>query len=353
MTAVMLTGERTVELRRVPVPAVPAGHCLVRTAFVGICGTDAALYAGTSTYLQQGLKSYPFIFGHEYSGVVVAAAPDVYGFGPGTRVAGHNFITCGSCEMCRRGRRTLCRRRSEMGVLGAYPGAAADYFVVPANVLIALPNNVSLRDAALLEPASTVLHAIIRTRVAEDDRVAVFGTGTLGLVAVQIAKAFGAHVDAIGVEEPALALARELGADRAIRPENVEAESYTVVIEASGAPSAAAMVPTALAAAGRAGIVGVVHRPVPSYDTAPFVLNDLEVHGVLGGVDYWDRLAGLVAGRRINLSALVHEVVPSGQAPSAFEALLEPGRPRPKVLISFAGEYAAGESAADDDGGQR
>jgi threonine dehydrogenase-like Zn-dependent dehydrogenase len=93
MNALLFTGPRRIEVQNRPVPSLRAGHCLIRVAYLGICGADAAFYKGSSFYLKQGLKSYPFIFGHEWSGTIVDIAEDVIGSKRGDRVVGHNFAT--------------------------------------------------------------------------------------------------------------------------------------------------------------------------------------------------------------------------------------------------------------------
>lgn len=338
MDAVVMTGPGTLSVERLPVPEPRPGHVLVRTSYVGLCGTDAALYDGTSVYLERGLKTYPFVFGHEWSGSVVAVADDVGSLAPGDRVSGHNFITCDTCAACRSGRRLICPNRSEMGVLGDYPGAASQYALVPAKVLARLPDAVGDRTGTLLEPAATALHAVTRIRVRDDDHVAILGTGTLGLVAIQLAKAAGARVDAIGIEAEGLALATELGADRALTPAEAANDTYTAVIEVSGAPSAAAQAPMILAFGGRLALVGVAHSPVQGFPTAQLVLKNADVQAVLSGIDQWDRLIGLVARGTLALDPLIDVVVPYRSPQTAFEALGRHDRKRPKIMIDFGAE---------------
>jgi 2-desacetyl-2-hydroxyethyl bacteriochlorophyllide A dehydrogenase len=338
MDAVVMTGPGALEVQRVAVPELRPGHALVRTSYVGLCGTDASLYDGSSVYLERGLKRYPFVFGHEWSGSVAAVADDVRGLTPGDRVAGHNFITCDTCVACRSGRRLVCPNRSEMGVLGDYPGAASQYVLVPAKVLARLPETVDDRTGALLEPSTTALHAVTRIGVRDDDHVAVLGTGTLGLVAIQLAKAAGARVDAIGVEADGLALAAELGADATLTPDQAPADRYTAVMEVSGAAAAAAQAPLILAFGGRLALVGVAHSPVPGFPAAQLVLKNANVQAVLSGIDQWDRLIGLVARGALRLDPLVDLVVPYQSPQAAFDALLRRDRKRPKIMIDFGSE---------------
>lgn len=344
MRALTFTAPGQLHISELPIPAVRPGHCLVRVAYLGLCGTDVSLYNGTSVYLRQKLKSYPFVIGHEWSGTVVETGEGVGGFAAGDRVAGHNFLTCDTCAECRAGRRLQCRNRSEIGVLGEYPGAGSDYFCVPAKVLVPLPRSIDLRSAALLEPASTSLHAVSRLAVREDDTVAVLGTGMLGLAAVQMARTTGARVDVIGVDDSGLRLARDLGADRALRPEEAEDDAYSAVIEASGAEPAIAQAPRLVAYGGRLALAGIPHGTVTNFPSALLVLKNASVHGVLSGIEQWDRLIRLVAHRAVHLGALIHAVLPLSAAGEALAALAGGRSTRPKVLLEIGGATDAAES---------
>lgn len=335
MSAVVLTAPGELEVRMLPVPAVRPGHVLIRTAYVGLCGADVALYDGSSVYLHSGFKSYPFVFGHEWSGRVAAVADDVKTVSVGDRVVGHNFITCESCPQCRAGHPEQCVNRSEMGILGDYPGAASEYFAVPAKVLAAVPDALDLRSAALLEPASTALHAVTRVGVRDDDLVAVFGTGALALSVVQLAKALGATVHAVGIDEAGLALAAELGADRTARPDELEADRYSVTVEASGSPAAARQAIASLAGGGRAAVLGITHGPVDGLDLAAFVIKNARIEGILSGIRQWDRLIRLAARGTLRLAPLIDDVYRFDEAVAAFTALGVPGRARPKILLDF------------------
>ncbi|WP_280401418.1 zinc-dependent alcohol dehydrogenase [Nocardia carnea] len=335
MAALVIDAPSTVTLTDVPVPGPQPGQCIIRTSYVGLCGTDAALFDGTSSYLHTGAMHYPFVFGHEWSGTVVAAADDVRAYTPGDRVVGYNVISCDTCRACRTGHRVVCENRIEVGVFGNYPGAASTYFAVPAKVLAPIPECLSDRDAALLEPGTTALHAVTRARVREEDAVLVFGTGTLGLITVQLCVAFGATVDVIGVEEAGLALARQFGARATLAPADAPENTYDVVIEASGSLSAGAQVPHVLRDGGRVALIGVAHTPIPNFHTVPLVLKNAEVHGVLSGIEQWDRLIALVGAGKVDLGRLVESEFPPARAADAFALLGSRDKSRPKVMINF------------------
>jgi 2-desacetyl-2-hydroxyethyl bacteriochlorophyllide A dehydrogenase len=337
MTALTIAGPMRLESRAQRIPEAAPGEVLVRTAFVGICGSDIELLRGTSFYLTEKLNAYPLVFGHEWSGTVVATAPDVQGIASGDRVLGQTILTCGTCSACAAGRRSHCRNRAEMGLFG-HAGAAAEYVRVPASSLVAVPQTLSLRDAALVEPSVTVVHALSRVRSGANDRVVVIGTGTLGLVAVQVAASIAERVDVVGVEESGLALALEAGAHNAYRPDEVPHDAYTVAIEASGAASSVALIPHLLEPGGRGALVGVVNTGTPDFIPSFVTLKDLELHGVLHGLDYYDRTVSLYAKGTISPRHLLDRLYPASAAVEAFDALLHRNLVRPKLILEFAGE---------------
>jgi 2-desacetyl-2-hydroxyethyl bacteriochlorophyllide A dehydrogenase len=336
MLTVVMAGPEDIQLREGPIPPQQPGHVLARVDFVGLCGTDAELLRGSSPFLTTGVTRYPFVPGHEWAGTIAAVGQGVSGVQAGDRVVGNPFITCGACRFCLAGRRNLCLNRFEMGVRGNYQGAAARYVRVPAANVTIVPEPVDLRVAPLMEPTVTVVHALRRARCGVGDRVGVIGTGTLGLMATQVALAMGAEAEAIGIERSGLELAEALGASRALHVDEAEDDAYSVVLEVSGAGSAAELALRVAEPGARVSLVGISSHP-SSILTARAVLKDLEINGVLGGVKEFGRTAELFASDRLDPARLIDEVVPAAEAETAYDLLLRGNRTRPKLLLGFAG----------------
>lgn len=338
MRALTISGPRKLTCDVVQTPQVGPQEVLVKTAFVGICGTDLHLLEGDSFYLQAGFLAHPFVFGHEYSGTVVAAGDDVRHVAVGDRVAGHCMVPCQCCDKCHAGTRYLCRNLREVG-LRFIPGAAAEYVAVPEYAVSVLPPSLPLQTGVLVEPSVTVFHALERACVGSTDRVAVIGTGTLGLFSVLMARTRGRSVDVIGIAPSELAFARELGADRILQPSEVESASYDVVIESSGAPSAFALAVHGADGGGRVALVGLPGRPSTDVDQAAIALKNLTVHGILHGLDYYGAVVDLYASRRVDPTPVVAAVFAPEQAEEAFALTAGSAGERraPKYLIRFDG----------------
>lgn len=334
MTAVTIAAPGRVEVTRAPIPEPAPGAVLVRTSWVGLCGTDLELLHGTASYLRDGRATFPLVFGHEWCGVVAAVGEAVQGIAVGDRVVGQTMVPCGLCRMCQRGRRSLCERMVEVGLYGQQ-GAAADFIRMPMRSLTVLPDAISDLSAALIEPAVTVVGGLEKVGCGLGDSVAVVGTGTIGLLAVQLAARIAGSVDAIGIDEAGLALATAAGARRALRPEQAERGSYSVVVEASGAPSAFLRCLEIAEPGGRVAVIGVANEAIAGLVPGDLVLRGIDVFGVRHGLDYYDRTIQLFAGGVLKAEPLCAAVLSPEEAGRAFE-LLERGRSGPpKVLLRF------------------
>ena len=337
MPAVVFSAPGTIVLQEVPVPEAAPGQILVRVERVGVCGTDVHLLDGTSAYVVGGLTSYPIRFGHEWGGEVVAVGPDVSPDLVGTQVVGEPFLSCGQCLTCRAGHYNLCPNRYELGVRGAVPGAAAQYLRIPAANAHVVPVGVPLEHALMAEPSVTVLHAFQKGGVQPGEQMAVLGTGTLGLIAVQVAVSMGCPVDVVGIDPFGLESARRFGARAALAPDAAPADTYPVVLEATGARSIGPLLSRIAGIGGRVLQVGIPGGPVDGVDLAAFVSKGLQLTGVLGGVHLMPRALLLIAQGAIRPEELLEEVVPVAEIDRAFRRMHEPERARPKLVIHMGG----------------
>jgi 2-desacetyl-2-hydroxyethyl bacteriochlorophyllide A dehydrogenase len=189
MKALVYTQPNEVQLQQRPKPEAAAGEVVLAIEAVGICGSDMHAWHGHDPRRKPGL-----VLGHEFVGTIVeSAAP---GFAVGTRFTGNPLIVCGTCEYCVQGRNNLCANRTMVGM--TRPGAYAEFMSIPAASLIAMPQDLSARAAALTEPAATAWHAINLTlralaRPIHECRVLVIGGGAIGMLAALLLRHLGAH----------------------------------------------------------------------------------------------------------------------------------------------------------------
>ncbi|MGN6325996.1 alcohol dehydrogenase AdhP [Pseudolysinimonas sp.] len=213
MRAAVVEGfDQEIRIEDVQRPSVSAGQVLVRIEASGLCHTDIHAAHGDWPVT----PTPPFIPGHEGIGIVEEAAADVRGVRIGDRVAlpwlGH---ACGHCEYCIDGRETLCLEQRNTGY--SIDGAFAEFAVADADYVVRVPDGIAPAEAAPLTCAGVTTYKAVKVaHVVPAERVAVFGIGGLGHLALQYARIVGALVTAVDVTAEKLQLARELGADDVI-----------------------------------------------------------------------------------------------------------------------------------------
>ena len=208
MNAIRLTAiGRPLERQEVLPRKAGAGELLVRVRAAGICHSDAHYRSGLSP-----MGALPITLGHEIAGVVAQVGPGVATHAVGDRVCLHYLVTCGDCAACRRGLETWCERGAMLG--HHVDGGFAEAITVPARNAVPLPASIPFEHGAILMCSSaTALHALRKGRLEAGERVAIFGSGGLGVSAVQLARALGAReVFAVDLRAEKLALAGSLGA---------------------------------------------------------------------------------------------------------------------------------------------
>ncbi|MGI8879577.1 MAG: zinc-dependent alcohol dehydrogenase [Jatrophihabitans sp.] len=326
----------TITLTRIPEPAVTPGQILVRSAHVGICGSDVSLLKGTRP---ASFSRYPVTPGHEWSGVVEAVGAGVEGVTVGDRIACRSMWWCGVCGRCREGRPQLCREGyREVGFTMA--GGLAELVTIEARQAVVLPPEIPLLDAALLEPTAVMTHALLRLPQLLGRRVTIIGDGTLGLLGVQLARLAGAsRVSLIGLDEHRLRLGRQFGADEtadasAGSPTEV-GRGADVVLDCAGAVGTLEQAIGLCATGGTVAVVGVVGGAARAEIPADiFVVEDITVTGVLASTSAsWDLAMRLAGSGRLDLASLVTHRFPTAAVVQAFAQAAAPEPGQVKIII--------------------
>jgi L-idonate 5-dehydrogenase len=329
-------GDLRVEERAVTAPG--PGMVAVDVAYGGICGSD--LHYFRHGRVGDFALREPMVLGHEVVGRVRQVGPDTAAPKSGTAVAIHPATPCGSCPTCADGRRQVCPNVRFLGSAARFPhvqGGFATTIVIPAAQVFAVPDGLSLEDAALAEPLSVALHAVRRAGPVEGGCALVVGAGPIGCLAVAaLGRAGASGIVAVDLVDEALAVAKAVGANTTVRADAAGhlVESFDVVIEASGS---AAGLRTALTAARRGGTV-VQLGLLPPGDVAVagnlLVTRELSLVGAFRfDAEFADALDLLGDGP--SLAPVVSAVLPFDRAREAFE--LAGDRTRAcKVLLDFA-----------------
>ncbi|HVX42806.1 MAG TPA: alcohol dehydrogenase catalytic domain-containing protein [Mycobacteriales bacterium] len=333
MRAFVVTGPRTGGVEDVPTPIPGPNQVVVDVARAGICGTDVGMHAADLTGRHGGRTGYPLRLGHEWSGRVRSIGPDVDPSWISTRVTGETMLGCGDCEHCAEGNPNLCADRYEIGVRGNWPGAFAERLLVPVTALHRLPPSISDDMGAMIEPGANACRAAEKTQAGPGSRVLVIGPGTIGLLAAGFARARGAEVHVLGVDERSLVLGRAVGVHGAWTADDLPDLTWNAVIDASGAAGMSQFAVEKVRPGGRVVLIG--SSRASTIQPGMIIHKDLTVAGVLGGSQGFPATVEAYASGRVDPTPLIATTVPlrgissvlNGHRDDAWEA-------RPKILVN-------------------
>lgn len=325
MRANVLVAKGVMQMDHLAIPALDPDQVLVEVAAVGVCGSDVHYYRHGR--IGPYIVDRPLILGHELSGRITAVGGAVDGDRVGQRVAIEPQRPCRRCAQCKAGRYNLC---PDMQFFATPPidGAFAEYVAIQADFAHPIPDEVSDEAAALIEPLSVGIWACQRAGVQPGSRVLIAGAGPIGVIAAQVARAFGAsEIHITDVSEERLAFALRHGATHALdaRRESTDGLDVDVFIDASGAAPAVRSGIRAVGPAGRVILVGLGHDDVEL--PVSWIQNrEIWVSGVFRYANTWPLGIRLVAEGEVDLDALVTGRFPLSEAEGALEAGALPGQ---------------------------
>jgi len=208
MRQAVMISPGVIEFNEIPKPETPgANDILLKIERIGICGSDLHVFHG-----KHPATPYPVVQGHEYSATVHAVGSSVTSVKPGKKATAWPQLVCGKCGPCQRGQYNACQELKVQGFQS--PGVAQDYFIVPEERIIVLPDSMSLDQGALVEPAAVGAHSTGRSTGIKGRNVVVSGAGTIGNLVAQFAKARGANSVLItDISDYRLGIAKECGID--------------------------------------------------------------------------------------------------------------------------------------------
>jgi L-iditol 2-dehydrogenase len=291
----------TIEIKDVPDPAPGPREAVVRMEAVGVCGSDTAYF--TVGYIGDYVVNGPIILGHECAGTVVEVGSGVTGVRVGDRVAIEPGKPCRDCRECMAGRYHLCPDLIFFAT-PPYDGSLVQFMAVDERQLFVMPDTMSFEDGALCEPLSVGIWACHRAGLQPGDSVLVTGAGPVGILAAQVARAFGAaDVTITDTSDWRIDFAGRLGFT-AERAGESERKDFDVLLECSGAPTALADGLWRLRSNGRAAMVGMPKQDV-TLALSRLNVNELTIGLVNRYGHTWPKAISLIAGGRVDVSSMV------------------------------------------------
>lgn len=213
----MTGSDKEFELAQTDFPSLKEGEVLVKIAGCGVCHTDISFWhSGVQTR-----HALPLTLGHEISGVVVAGSAEWLN----KPVIIPAVLSCGECELCKKGRSNICRNQLMPG--NDFHGGFASHIKVPSKYLCPVPDDVlkkySLQQLAVIADAvSTPFQMVKKSELEKGDLAIVIGVGGVGIYGAQIAKIFGAKVLAIDISDEKLAIAKKNGIDATLNTKGMD-----------------------------------------------------------------------------------------------------------------------------------
>lgn len=324
ISAAYYRGDKRFSVETKSVEAPKAGEVAVKIAFCGICGTDLHVFHGN----MDARVGFERVIGHEMSGTVHAVGEGVEGLEQGKKVVVRPLDHCGDCPACNAGHTHICHNLKFLGL--DTDGAFQEIWNVPAHTIHALPEDMRLDHAALIEPVSVACHDVRMSELQPGEDVVVIGGGPIGVLVAMVAREAGGNVVISEVNENRLEIAAKLGFDT-INPlkqdlvatvnERTGNKGADVVFEVSGSqPGVNAMTEVA-ATRGRIVMVAI-HAKKPEVDMFRFFWRELKLVGarVYEAADY-DKAIELVASGAIAADTVITDVSPLSEIQQAFEAL--------------------------------
>jgi len=333
-------------LTEVPVPDIGPGEVLIRVEKAGLCGTDHHIYAWDG-WAQQRIKP-PLVVGHEFMGRVAAVGSEVRSIRAGERVSAEGHIADLTCLLCRTGQAHICEHVRIIGV--DRDGAFAQYVAIPEYNVWRLDPEIPDVSAAIFDPLGNAVHTVMAAGVSVKS-VIVSGVGSIGLLAVAVARAAGAiAIYAIDVNPARLDLAKQLGADAAFvssEPALIEeirartaGNGADVLLEMSGNAGAIDLGLQLLRNGATAALLGLPSGPVSLNLADRIIFKGITVLGINGRrmFETWYQAEALVRSGRVDPRAVITHVLPYTEFDKAFE-LMEKGE-AVKIVLDFKGDIA-------------
>ena len=315
MRAAIVEAVGKVSVTTVPDPTPGPRDVVVRVAACGLCGTDLHILQG------EFAPTLPIIPGHEFAGEIVGLGTDVTELALGDLVAVDPSLHCHECHYCRIGRGNLCERWNAIGV--SKPGGAAEFAVAPVANCVKLPEHVDVRTAALIEPLSCAVRGYDVLSSTLGAEVLIYGSGTMGLMMLELAKRTGAAaVDMLDVNPERLKTAGELGCSRsAASADELETRrGWDVVIDATGNAQAIQDGLGRVAKGGTFLQFGVADYATTAVIEPYRIYNqEITITGSMAVLHSYERAAALFASGVLDPAVFISDRLPLEQYPEALE----------------------------------
>ena len=299
-------------------PSPNKGEVLIKTSMVGICNTDYEI--------TKGYMGYKGVLGHEFVGVVVDGDSDWVG----KRVVGEINLGCNNCSYCAQGLQRHCPNRGTLGIWQK-DGCFQEYFTLPVENLLEVPNNVSDEEIVFIEPIAAAMEILEQVHIKPFERVALLGDGKLGLSIALILNAYNINFVHIGKHGDKLEISKNMGSKTMLLNDVKDLTAqFDYVIEATGSTGG---FETSLSLVKPRGtlILKSTIAAKEGLNLAGVVVNEITIVGSRCGL--FAPAMRLFENKKINVKPLISKILPFDKALEGFE--LNGDKETIKVLLKF------------------
>jgi L-iditol 2-dehydrogenase len=345
-----LYGAMDLRLEYIPIPVPGPGEVQIKTAYVGICGSDLPrLTRG------EGVPFFPATLGHEFSAIVTKTGDGVTSLQPGDHVVVAPRYTCGKCVHCKNGNAGQCIAGKFLGLSVEDVGGFAEYNVLPEKNLVKLPKDMDLVQASMVEPMTVGLHALSLIKFDPQKPTAIIGAGTIGMLLIQSIYALGAKtIYVFDVDDGKLQKASAYGATYCYNTRTkgfvdqfmTDTHGYgaSQVLEVVGVQATILLALEISSVMADVAFIGDVLEPItiPDFDfKRRFAYHQLHLHGVyqsytdgFPGTEF-GRAIALITGGKIDLTSMICSVDRFDRVMEYMEHIKQKGSVNGKMIFGF------------------
>ncbi|MBU8880652.1 galactitol-1-phosphate 5-dehydrogenase [Bacillus sp. FJAT-29790] len=343
MKAAVLYSENNFVYEDIKIDKCQEDEVKIKVMAAGICGSDTHKMTSNWKYL------LPAVMGHEFSGYIVEKGSAVTNVEIGERVVAIPFLPCHECEYCLRGQFSLCE---DHGMIGSKSfGGFAEYVNIKATNVLPV-GDMDYEEAAMIEPLAVALHGVLNIEPRIGDTVAVFGAGTIGLLAIQWLKIAGAkEIIAIDISDGKLEEAKALGCERTINPLNEDLfekiNEYTnnmgvdIAFECAGSKITQEQCLLVTRKKGKVGYLGIAYSDVTLSEKAfeSIFRRELTLKGFWNSYsapfpgEEWTKSIAFINNGRIKLKEMISHRYQLEDTQKAFNMIINREETYGKVLI--------------------
>ncbi|HLP73244.1 MAG TPA: alcohol dehydrogenase catalytic domain-containing protein [Bacteroidales bacterium] len=344
MKAMMLTGIRQMEMSEVPEPQITnPGQVRIKMLAVGICGSDIHYY--TDGKIGTQVVEYPFIVGHEGSGIVTEVGKKVNRVKPGDIVAIDPAMPCHECDQCLSGRQHTCRKLKFLGCPGQAEGCLSEYIVMPEESCFPLKGNLTADQGAISEPLSIGVYSVRKSGGVKNLKTGILGFGPIGMsvmLAAKVQNPGGIYIsDKI---DERLSIAMKEGASmtcNAVKQDIVrdilerEPLGMDVVFECCGQQDAFDQALDLLRPGGKLILVGIPEFDSWTVNAEKIRRKEISIHPIRRQVDSVQASLDLMESGEINVGSMITHRFPFSKTKQGFDLVAAYGDGVMKAMIEF------------------